>query len=95
MKLRLFHLTRLFLLVVSLAAVLFIAGLHMCQDFKQEVLSALGEGDDMATMALLCNQQQKGKPNAFNYQVTATVCLKNGNTKTATACLLKSIELGK
>lgn len=94
MKLRFVHLARLFLLVISLAGFLFIAGLHMCQDFKQEVMATLKEGDDMAAMALLCNQQ-KTKPNAFNYQVAALVCLKNGNAKTASACLLKAIELGK
>lgn len=94
MQLRFTHFLRLFLIVASLVTLLFFTGLQMSKDFEQRVIAALDAGDDMATMALLHDQQKNsGKPSAFVYHVTAVVSAKNGNVKAAAACLAKAIEM--
>lgn len=96
MQLKVIHLARLSLLSLMIAAILFLSGLTMCEDFKQKVMVAVKAEDDMAAMEMLYNRQTAGgKPDAFAYQVCAVLCARSGNTKAAVECGIKAIEMGE
>jgi len=94
MQFRLIHLKHLFLLVVSLATLLFFTGLQMSKDFEQQVLAALDAGDNLQAVQMLYERQQKGvKPDAIYHHALAAIHLKNGNAEAAEHHLTKVKEL--
>lgn len=96
MQLRLIHLRQLFLLVVSLATLLFFVGLQMSKDFEQQVLAALDAGDNLQAVQMLYERQQKGvKPDALFHHSLAAIHLKNGNAEAAEHHLTKAKDLEK
>lgn len=94
MQFRLIHLARLLAIVVSLATLLFFAGLQMSKDFEQQVLAALDAGDNLQAVQMLYERQQKGvKPDAIYHHALAAIHLKNGNAEAAEHHLTKVKEL--
>lgn len=96
MQLKLSHLGRLFMLSLAATTILFLSGLSMCEDFKQKVMAAVKAGDHASTMQMLYERQRAGgKPDVFFWQATAAAMAIIGNAEGATACIIKSIELGE
>lgn len=94
MAIRLIHLIRLSLVVLLVGAILFLAGLAMEQNHRQQIFNAIHNGRHVEAVKLLYDRQQKGiQPDAMFYDAKAIIHLNNGNIEAARYNLEKSLEL--